>query len=143
MFLQYSLYVHNKNKMVLTFDYVWDRIFVDIPVDLSMHYDYYREMCENISTARNVDSISVNQVSNLIRGIRRDIGNGDSSWRILLFPDNFGDFLERVKSYQTIRGKFPSLDKEPVDPMCLPYSNEILFGKGLNSHVRDTYFENE
>lgn len=128
--------------MPLTFDYVWGRIFPDIVTDFrNPYYDDTRELCSNIATARNTDSISTNQVSNLIRGIRRDHGSGDNAWKILLEPDNFGDFLERVRVYQSIRGKFKSRDKEPVDPMCLPYSNEILFGKGLNSHVRDSYFE--
>jgi len=130
--------------MPLTFDYVWSRTFSNIPPDFSNNaYDDMRELCSNIATARNSECITVNQVSNLIRGIRRDVGNDDSSWKILLRPLNFGEFLDNVDTYQSIRGEFKSRDKEPVEAICFPYSNEILFGKGLNSHVRDAYFENE
>lgn len=129
--------------MPLTFDDVWRRIFSDIePRYYDNAYDDMRELCNNIASARNIRSLSCNQTANLMRGIRRDIKREDNSWKMLLCPRNFGDFLANVESFQQIRGEFKSRDKEALDPMCAPYSNEILFGKGLNSHVRDAYFEN-
>jgi len=130
--------------MPITFEDVWSRTFhlngLDICDD---NNDDFRTLCSNIATARNTDCISRNQVSNLLRGIRRDISNDDASWEILLRNRNFSEFLENVDNYQSIRAKFKSRDKEPLDPMCVPYSNEIMFGKGLNSKVKDAYFENQ
>lgn len=130
--------------MVLTFDDVWERTFSDTEANFSdCANDDLRDLCTNIATARNTGGITHNQVANLMRGIRRDIGNNDDSWKILLRPRNFGEFLGQVDIYQSIRARFRSRDKEPRDPMSVPYSNEIMFGKGLNSHVRDVYFENQ
>jgi len=129
--------------MVLTFDYVWGRIFKDLPDFSSEYYDNENEdlvdLCMNIATARNQDLINKNQTANLIRAIRRDIINEEKAWLDLLSPDNFGVFIKCVEDYQQIRGTFKSRNKEPVEAICFPLSNEILFGKGLNSNIRDKY----
>jgi hypothetical protein len=122
----------------VSFDEIWEKIFGRIPTNIANHeHDVLRELCIHIANSYNGELLSRNQTSNLLRGIRRDYDSEDSAWRILLGQDNVTNFIKAVNSYQQIRGTFKSRDALPIDPMCLPLSNEKLYGKGLNSRVRD------
>lgn len=130
--------------MSLTSEYVWEKTFGRFDIaTLGVDNDDLQQLCDIIVVSRNNGRLSNNQVSNLLRSIHRDIVNNHSAWKGLLFNVTYGEFLDGLKMYQQCRIEFKSRDKQPLDPMCLPLSNEIMYGKGLNSKVRDVYAENQ
>jgi len=130
--------------MPLTSEYVWEKTFGHFDIDtLGVANDDLQQLCDTICISRNNKRLSTNQVSNVLRSIKRDIVNNDPSWKGLLFNPTYGCFLDSLKLYQECRIVYKSRDKEPLDPMCLPLSNEIMYGKGLNSKVRDVYAESQ
>ena len=122
----------------VSFDGIWEKIFGAIQTNIADNeHDVLRELCIHIATAYNTNNITRNQTANLLRGIRRDYDSEDDSWKILLGHNDNATFIKSVNVYQQIRGTFKSRDRLPIDPMSLPLSNEKLYGKGLNSRVRD------
>lgn len=120
--------------------YVWRTIF-NTPYGICSEEIEERKLniCEWISVAYKNGDFSRNVVGNLMLRMRKDFED-EKTWEyfeFILKSDNFEDFLLNVPEYMKCRMTFPSRDKLPVDPLSLPLSNEKMYGKGINSRVRD------
>ena len=118
--------------------YVWAKIF-------PFPRTYFDKMggilqldniCEWVSRAYREKALCRNEIGNLIRRIREDYTNNWEYWSFISNSESYYDFLGNIPDYTKIRAKFPSRDKLPVEEICFPWSNEKLYGKGINSRVR-------
>jgi hypothetical protein len=122
--------------MPFNLDYVWERIHnTTLELDEDLDNECMLVLCERIAKARNADDLSRNQIANLMRGIRRDLNDDNDAWEVLC-EESYERFLRAVGEYQLIRGEFMSRDREPDDPEAKCWSNEKLYGRGINSNVR-------
>lgn len=120
--------------------YVWKKIF-DEPYGVSKKEveERKRNVCEWISFGYKEGVLSRNVVGNLMLRMRKDYKDGDNweYWDFIINSESFEEFIGNIPEYTKIRARFPSRDKLPVDPMSLPLSNEKMYGKGINSRVRE------
>jgi len=126
------------NKMDEKF--VWSKIFTKSADNYDFEYRKRMEnVCEWLSRAYNEKNLTRNETGNMMLRIRKDFFDPDSSeyWLFISESLNYGDFLRNIPEYTCIREIFPSRDKEPLEEICYPWSNEKLYGKGINSNVRE------
>ena len=121
--------------------YVFDRVFpfAMSPSSSLTEYAYVKmnNICRWICKAHSEKVFSRNETSNLMTRIRNDYDHEWEWWYFISESRTFDDFIDRVPEYMSIRATYPSRDKEPIDPLALPWSNEKLYGRGINSNVRE------
>ena len=120
--------------------FVWSKIFTKSADNYDFEYRKRMEnVCEWLSRAYNEKNLTRNETGNMMLRIRKDFFDPDSSeyWLFISESLNYGDFLRNIPEYTCIREIFPSRDKEPLEEICYPWSNEKLYGKGINSNVRE------
>lgn len=120
----------------MDFEYTWKKLFPGI--DVQMSDNGMVKMCLWISRCHEEKKLSRAKLGNLIFRIRNDFKMRleDSFYAdFILNCENYEDFLSMIPSYTSMRCTFPSRDKQPLDPACLPLSNEKMYGKGINSRV--------
>jgi len=121
--------------------YVWERIFPFANLSATARpnesaHNKMNNLCSWICRAHTEKHLSRNQTSNLMTRIRHDYNEDWEWWFFISDSDNYKDFCRNIPQYMSCRAKYPSRDKLPVDPKCLPWSNEKLYGRGINSNVR-------
>ena len=122
--------------------FVWKRVF-NTPYGVCEEKMEKRKLdiCEWISRGYSEGLFSRNVVGNLMLRMRKDFENVENweYWDFILNSESFEDFIDNIPEYTRIRARFPSRDKLPLDPASLPLSNEKMYGKGINSRVRDNF----
>lgn len=120
--------------------FIWKRVF-DCPYGISKDHVEQRkvEICDWIHRGYESKNLSRNVVANLMGRMRKDLKDRENweYWEFIVSSESYEEFLENIPEYTKIRARFPSRDKEPVDPLSLPLSNEKMYGKGINSRVRE------
>ncbi len=120
--------------------YVWTKIF---PIGRSSSVGEKCVCMENICTwicrAHKENVLSRCETGNLMTRVRKDYSEpaGWEWWYFLSRSLNYEDFCSNVPTYMKCRAEFPSRDKVALDPACFPWSNEKMYGKGINSRVRE------
>jgi len=122
--------------MTITFDYVWKTLFGDA-IRVNKADSQIHQLCYYICDAYNNKVICKNGLCALMHRMKIDHAEQNAFWFMLIGCDSFSDFTYTLPSYQKMRKEYPSTMAEPVDPMSLPLSNEKMYGKGINSRVRD------
>ena len=87
------------------------------------------------SCSRNI--VATEETANLMTRIRHDYHDHWEWWIFISKSQTYDEFKRNIPEYTCNRATFPSRDKEPLDPMCFPLSNEKLYGRGINSNVRE------
>jgi hypothetical protein len=120
-------------------EYVWDKLFPFSYTEVSENEEKnMKNVCEWLCLANKSKKITRNETGNLMLRIRKDFYEENSEhWRFISESVCFDDFIRNIPEYMSIRAKFPSRDKEPLEEICFPWSNEKLYGKGINSNVRE------
>lgn len=118
--------------------YVWGKIFPFTCeyIERAGKIPQLHNICDWIARAYNEKELNRNETGNLMRRIRSDYRNNWEYWTFISNSSDYEDFLKNIPEYTKIRQKFPSRDKEPLEEICFPWSNEKLYGKGINSRVR-------
>lgn len=118
--------------------YVWNRVFpfprTSIPHAAGNPLD---NVCKWVVRAHGEGRLCNSSTSNLMRRMKIDYRQEPHYWSLISESVDYEDFLLNLPDYTKIRETFPSRDKEPLDPACFPLSNEKMYGKGINSRVRD------
>lgn len=118
--------------------YVWTRIFPFPRTCLRrQESDPLDNVCRWIVRAHQERRLCNSSTSNLMRRMKIDYRSEKDHWDFISQSANYDDFLLNLSDYTKIRESFPSRDKQPADPACFPLSNEKMYGKGINSRVRD------
>jgi len=123
--------------MTLTISDIWRKIYCAPLLSCIEREARMYILCKYIEEAYSEGALSRVQIGNLLRRIRKDFEEGNKYWECISVCDSYDDFLNIYQEYTEIREDFPSRDQEPVDPACLPRSNEKLYGKGINSRVSE------
>ena len=122
--------------------YVWSRIFPisrQVLASSAPTSSVYRmeNICKWICRAHEEKHLSRNETANLMTRIRHDYHDHWEWWIFISKSQTYDEFKRNIPEYTCNRATFPSRDKEPLDPMCFPLSNEKLYGRGINSNVRE------
>lgn len=119
--------------------YVWTRIYPFSRESFAAGYQKRRleNVCGWVVRAHEEKHLCRSGISNLIRRISKDYGEDWEHWIFISESKDYEDFKKNLPDYTKIRKKFPSRDKQPIEEICFPWSNEHLYGKGINSRVRD------
>lgn len=121
--------------------YVWSKIFPTIGrgVCKAEKCHCMDNICSWICKVHVEKHLTRNEVANLMTRIRKDYvePNNFEWWYFISSSASYTDFCRNIPEYMSQRTQFPSRDKEPLDPLSLPWSNEKMYGKGINSRVRD------
>ena len=118
--------------------YVWSRLypFSRESFKKGPSKDRLESVCNWIVRASDEKILCRSGISNLIRRIGSDYNENSTYWLFISESRGYGDFVNNLQEYSKIREKFPSRDKIGVEAICFPWSNERLYGKGINSRVR-------
>lgn len=121
---------------------VWSRVFKDKSFDERESSKV--NVCKWLARGYKEKTFNRSQTGNLITRLRKDyevycVEGGEEHLDFILSSESYEEFLKNVPEYTRIRAKFPSRDKQPVEQICFPWSNEKLYGKGINSNVQYIY----
>ena len=118
--------------------WVWSRIFPFPRGVIGSEMAWRQEnVCKWVVKAHQEGRLTRNATGNLVKRMKLDYDLGGDYWRFISESRDYDDFVANLPEYTRIRQLFPSRDRLPVDPGSLPLSNEKMYGKGINSRVRD------